>query len=217
MTRLAEGAGLFVALVMSAFIALVLGRAVLESRAELQAARSYHDAEQLTRATEHYRRALRWSFPFSPYTDEAVSGLQSVAKELEGAGDGDGALLAWRSLAGGIAASRFIYSRSNAPAARAKAEIARLLALDGRAAIDANLNADKLQADHERLLSRQPSPDPFWGTLLLLGFAAWIGSLLVLIRRGFSPNGRPSWPGARGPLWGALLGLGSFVLGLLFA
>lgn len=209
--------GLFAALAAIALVALVVGRATSESRNELQIALSHHEAGELERATEHYRRTLRWSFPFSAYTKEAVAGLESIAKELEEAGNGDGALLAWRSVAGGLAASRSLYSGSSAPRERAKGEIARLLALEGGAAIDANLSVDKLEADHRRLLDQQVSPDPLWGSLLLLGFAAWVASLLVLIQRGFDPAGRPLWPAARGPLWGALLGLTSFVFGLLFA
>lgn len=212
-----ERAGSFVLLIAVAFAALVVGRAASESRAELRTAQSHHAAGELARATEHYRRTLRWSFPFSPHTEEAVTGLQSIAKELEAEGDRDAALLAWRSLAGGLAASRFLYSRSSAARERAKREIARLLVLDGGAAIDTNLSPDKLEADHRRLLDRQPSPDPLWGAFLLLGFSAWVGSVVLLIQRGFDSSGRPVWPAARGPLWGALLGLASFVLGLLFA
>jgi hypothetical protein len=45
----------------------------------------------------------------------------------------------------------------------------------------------------------------------------WIVSLVLLIRRGFDPLGSPRWPEARAPIWGALVGFASFVLGLIFA
>jgi hypothetical protein len=168
-------------------------------------------------AVEHYRRAIRWSLPLSPHTAEAVSALQSIAAQLEEDGDVAGALLAWRSLSGGLAATRFLYAGSNPVREDANDQIARLVALDRSAAIDANLNAEQLRADHRRLLSEEVSPDPWWGTLLLLGMAMWVGALVLLATRGFDLSGRFHWASARGPIWGALIGFVSFTLGLLFA
>jgi tetratricopeptide (TPR) repeat protein len=196
---------------------IMLGRAVTQAGAELAVAKAYQQEGQLARATEHYRRALRWWFPLSPFRDEAVSGLESIAAALEDAEDRAGALLAWRSLLGGVAASRFMYSGRNPAAERAKDEIARLLALEGGAAIDANVSPEKLAADHRRLLDREAAPHPLWGTVLLLGFAVWIGSLVLVIDRGFDSTGKLLWPAARAPLSGALAGLLSFIVGLFFA
>jgi len=195
----------------------MVGRAWTQSRAELETAEAYLREGQPFGAIEHYRRALRWSFLLSPFSEKAASGLESVAAKLEEMEDRAGALLAWRSLVGGIAASRFMYSGADPRAERAKDEIARLLALEGGAAIDANLSADKLAAEHRRLLAEDVSPHPFWGTVLLLGFAVWIGSLVLVINRGFDAAGKLLWPTARAPLFGALGGLVSFVVGLLFA
>jgi tetratricopeptide (TPR) repeat protein len=208
---------LVVTIGLVALAGIMLGRAVAGSRGELAVAEAYQEEGQLLRAVEHYRRALRWSFPLSPFRNKAVTGLQSIARQLEEAEDRAGALLAWRSLAGGITATRFIYSRSDPDAEQAKDEIARLLALESDAAIDANISMDKLTAAHRRLLAQQVSPHPLWGTILLFGFALWIGSVLLLINRGFSPRGELLWPAARVPLSSALIGLVSFAAGLLFA
>lgn len=199
------------------FTGIGLGRAVESSRAELETARTHHREGRLARATEHYRRSLRWSFPFSPFRDDAASGLRSIATGLEKAGDRTGALLAWRSLVGGVAASRFMYSGEDPAAEQAKDEIARILALQGGAPIDANLAADKLEADHRRLLAKEASPHPVWATILLFGFAVWIGSLLLMIERGFDRSGRVLWPAARAPLSSAVVGLVSFLVGMLLA
>ena len=217
MTPLRSKPALVVAICLASIAAVVIGRAVIASDAELASARSYRENGELARATEHYRRSLRWSFPASRNAAEASSELEALAREYEQAGDAAGALLAWRSLAGGVAASRFLYSGTDATRELAKDEIARLLALEGGVAIDANLSPDELAADHRRLLDRQVAPDPVWGTLLLFGFALFIGSLLFVIRRGFDRSGQLLWPAARGPVSGALIGLLSFVLGLLFA
>jgi hypothetical protein len=168
-------------------------------------------------AVEHYRRAIRWSLPLSPHTAEAVSALESIAAQLEEDGDFAGALLAWRSLLGGLAATRSLYTGSSPARENASDQIARLVALDRSVGIDASLSAEQLAADHRRLLSEESSLDPWWGALLLLGMAIWVGALLLLATRGFDLNGRFRWASARGPIWGALAGFVSLVLGLLFA
>jgi len=210
-------AGVAVAVVFVTLGALLLWRVASESSAELAAAHAYRQEDQLAPAVEHYRRAIRWSLPLSPNTVEAVSALESIAAQLEADGEVAGALLAWRSLAGGLAATRFLYSGSNPSRENASDQIARLMAMDRSAAIDANLSMEQLAADHRRLLSDEVSPDPWWGTLLLLGMAVWVGALVLLAWRGFDSAGRFRWAAARGPIWGALVGFVSFALGLLFA
>jgi hypothetical protein len=200
-----------------AVLALLFGRVASESRDELDAARAYRQDDRSDRALEHYRRSIRWALPLSPYHAEAVSELESLAMELEVEGDTELALLAWRSLSGGLAATRTFYSGSQPARERANDQIARLLAMDRSAAVDARLSAEQLAADHRRLLSDQLSPDPFWGLALLSGMAVWVGALVLLARSGFDSTGRFHWATARGPVWGALLGFVSFALGLLFA
>jgi hypothetical protein len=204
-------------LAIAILVAAVVGRAAFQARSELAAADSYRRTGAIGRAIEHYRRTLRWSFPFSSDTQKAALALESIARESEASGDVAGSLLAWRSLAGGLAATRFLYSGKDPARATAEEQIARLLALHRADAIDANLSEQQLIADHLRLLRREVSPDPLWGTLLLLGFAGWIGCLVVVIRRGFDPAGNLRWASARAPFWGALVCLACFGLGLLFA
>ncbi len=212
-----ERPSIIAAVTAIALLALVLGRVTSESRTELAAANAYRDNDRVASAVEHYRRAVRWSLPLSPQTAEAVSALESIAAQLEADGDVAGALLAWRSLSGGLAATRYLYSGSNPARENANDQIARLVAMDGRAAIDATLSVEQLTADHRRLLTEEVSPDPWWGTLLLLGMAVWVGALVLMAWRGFDSTGRFRWASARGPLGGALVGFVSFVLGLLFA
>ena len=212
-----ERSGILAGFATLALLALLLGRVASESRRELAAASSHRGEGRTARAIEHYRRAIRWAFPLGPYSVEAISELESLAGELEAEGDLNGALLAWRSLSGGVAAGRTLYSGPHPARENANDQIARLMALDRSAAIDANLSAEQLAADHRRLLSDEISPAPFWGALLLSGMAVWIGALVLLTRSGFNSAGRFQWVGARGPLWGALVGFASFALGLLFA
>jgi len=126
-------------------------------------------------------------------------------------------LMTWRSLSGGLAAARFLYSGEDPRRAHANTQIARLMAEDRVPGIDAGSSEEQLAADHLRLLSERISPNPWWGSLLLLGMTGWIVALLGLVRRGFDSSGRFRWTGARAPLGGAVIAFISFVLGLLFA
>lgn len=202
---------------MIAILAVVVARVGNESRTELRTAEGHRQEGRVELATEHYRRAIRWAVPLSPYSSRAVSGLESLAEQLETEGDTDGALLAWRSISGGLAATRTLFSGVQPARQRANEQIARLMSEDRSAAIDSSLSRDQLAADHRRLLSDGISPDPFWGGLLLLGMALWVGALAVLARRGFDSAGRFDWASARGPVWGGFVGFVSFALGLIFA
>lgn len=206
--------GTLVALAMMTAMAI---RVTSESRSELAIANVYEQDGDSIRAIEHYRRAMRWSFPLSPYSARAAASLRALAGQLEDEGRMDDALLAWRSIAGSAAATRFLYSPENSVREEAHDEVARLIATDRPPGIDVGADAEERAAEHRGLLGQSASPDPFWGTLLLLGFGAWLGGLAVVASRGFYANGRLRWAMARGPLSGALAGLVAFVMGMLFA
>ena len=217
MTSATKRAAATAVLAFSLVAVLAAGRTVWHAADELQTARTFRDAGNSRRAIEHYRRTLRWYFPLTPYESRATDALSTIARRAEDAGDVATALLAWRSLVGGLNARRFSYSASDPILERGKDEVARLLSLHGRVPIDAGMSVEQLREGHRRMLDRVPSPNAFWATLLLLGFAAWIASLVALTRRGFDTAGRIAWPASRSALWGAALGFVSFVLGLVFA
>lgn len=195
---------------------LVILRTVTQSRFELATADAYVQHGNEMRALQHYRRAMRWSLPLNPYPGRAATSLRVMAKELANEGRVDDALLAWRSIAGSSTATRFLFSISNPPGDEARNEIARLMAVGERPGVDSEAAVGETEAAHRALLEEDMSPDPFWGTLLLFGFAAWVGALVVTASRGFDPAGRLEWAKARAPLSGALAGFLAFVLGMLF-
>jgi len=215
--RVRQRFGLLAAVTIALLIGSVWIRVSSESRRELGAAERHRADGRILLAVEHYRRALRWSYPMSSSKEVAGLALESIALELEEEGDPQGALLAWRSLSGGLAAARFLYSGEDPRREKADAQIARLMAQDRAPGIDAGSSEEQLAADHRRLLSERVSPSPWWGSLLLLGMTGWIVALLILVRRGFDSSGRFRWAGARAPLCGAVIGFVSFALGLLFA
>lgn len=217
MKRPWERPGILVTVILLGLVAQVLGRATSESSADLAAAKAFQRDERVELAIEHYRRAIRWSFPSNPHATDALSTLRAIAVQAEAEGQTRVALSAWRSLLGGLEATRFLFSGLDPERENARAQIARLVAIHRRAGIDANLSTEQLAADHQSLLDREISPKPLWGALLLSGMAAWIGALSLMAWRGFDATGRFHWTRARGPLWGVVVGFVSFTLGLLFA
>ena len=191
-------------------------RVALEAKREIASAQGCEQREDFRGAIDHYRRALRWSFPLSPFDPDAVEGLTRIAQIKEAAGDIPSALLACRSLLGGVESTRALVSRTPAEVERARTEIARLLVRGETAEESRNAHMEDASVRRTELDSRI-APEPFWGGLLLVGFALWLASLVALIRRGFDEAGHPHWPAARAPMLAALAGFGSFVLGLFFA
>jgi hypothetical protein len=198
-------------------VGIMIGRAAFEADQELAAAVSSRQSDQTLRAVEHYRRVLRWSFPLSPYTEKAISGLEDCAAEFEASGHLSDALLAWRSLLGGLSATRVPYLTVRPSAARAKAQIARLEAIQTESPVGSGAALEQQIAEYRRELEVQVAPDPLWGTLLLLGFAAWVASLDSVARTGFDEEGRFRWTSARASLWSAIAGFVAFIVGLAFA
>ncbi len=207
----------FGALLVAVLFVLVAARTISESRSELNTANRYEESGDMMRALEHYRRAMRWTFPLNPYPARAARALRSVAKALEDDQRIDDALLAWRSIAGSSAATRFLYSTRNPTREEAIDEIARLVGAHQRAGTDVGAEAAGLAAEHRMLFEKGASPDPLWATLLFVGFAMWIGGLVFIASRGFDQTGRLQWATARGPLSWAALGLVAFVFGMLLA
>ena len=201
-----------------ACVTAIVVRAVVTARAELDTAVTRERSGDTVQAIEHYRRAMRWSVPLSPFSDRAEVALRELAVELEAEGRIEEALLAWRSLVGSAAATRTLYARRSSSADdEAKDAIARLVAKHQRAGIDVGADPEELAGAHRALLDAEIGPHPGWSTLLLLGFAIWIGGVTMMATRGFDRAGRLRWAGMRLPVAGALAGLIVSLLGMLFA
>ena len=205
MKALGTRPGVVATALLSIVILAVPVRVARESRTELSSATAAATSGDHVRATDHYRRALRWWLPIIGSREAAIAGLEDIARTREAAGDRDGALLAWRSIVGGLASTRTLYSSPSRASERAKNEIARLAVREDDA------------GSYRALLDRKIAPEPLGGTFLVFGFLLWLASLVLLIGRGFDRLGRLDPQAAHVPLLGALAGFASFVIGLLFA
>lgn len=205
MILLSDRQGVVAGTLLAIALLSVPARIVFQARGELASAEAALASNDDIRAVDHFRRTLRWSLPLFNHEDEAIAGLERIARSREVAGDRAGALLAWRSLLGGLESTRSLYGVADPAVKRAKNEIARLAVAKG-------------EADRYRtLLDRDVTPDALGATLLLFGFSMWLASLILLIGKGFDEVGRLRLRAARAPVLGAIAGFASFVIGLVFA
>ena len=184
-------------------------RSIQTAHAELAAGRIDQSEGRSVRAIEHYRRAMRWTFPFSPYPDRAADALRELAVALEDQQDTQGALLAWRSIAGSSAATRSFWAGESPLRREAVEAIARL---SGPSSEDPYLA--RLAGSSKGFST---SVSARWGTALVLGFAVWVGGLWLTASRGFDASGTLRWVRARRSLAIALTGFALFIVGMLFA
>ncbi len=187
-------------------------RIVHESTTELTAAREALQVDQPMRAVEHYRRAMRWKLPLSPYPRRAAQSLEALAQQLEGQGRVEEAMLAWRSLAGSAAATRSIFAPTDPMIEKASRALLRLSQTRGPGE---PVTASVVRREAKPM--RAPAPHPWWSTCLLLGFATWVGGLVATVSRGFDRLGHLIWSQAKLPLSASILGFTAFVTGAWLA
>lgn len=204
-------------LVLLAFVGLVYGRVLYESRRELVEGRGWLAKDDPDEAIVHYRRAALWYAPVNPWCTAALDGLAAIAKRAEHRGELERALAAWRATRGSILGTRSFYTPSPGRLRAANRRIAALMAKQPRPAQDLAKTEGALAREHLALLERNDAPSVFWSIVLLAGFFGWIGAAFAFIYRGLDAEGRLVRPMAA--RWGSavVVGIAVWVLGMVMA
>lgn len=210
--RIARGAAIALA-----FVAVIAFRVVYASASELALGDAALEREDREVAAAHYRRAVRWYAPLSPYPGRAIDRLERLAELAEREGDPAFALACHRSIRAGIMSTRSTYTPHGDALDRANRAIARLMTAGPRPPMDAARDRASLEAEHLRLLERTPRPSLFFVVLALLGFATWVSAAFAFGERAIDEDDRIIRRQAL--LVGAVFALGFvlFVVGLRFA
>jgi hypothetical protein len=191
-------------------------RALIEARAEQARAEQAFARADLDLAITYLRRAARWNAPFNVYAQDAFERLEKLAADLERQGDRARALTAYRAVHASIHASRGLWASEEARLQRADRHIARLMASEPPAGVDASLTAEQRQELYlSQLAGRRPSA--FWVVFALSGFATWVTAAAVFLLRGVDRQGRVVRRIARRSGLVLLLGWLAFALGLRLA
>lgn len=191
---------------LGVLFAVLAVRAVTSSRAQLQRGDVLRDAGNLDGAIIAYRRSARWYAPGNPYVPQALDRLEAIATEAEAAGEGERAIVAWRSMRGAILATRSVYMPHAERLARAEAGLEQALATPER-------ETRRRPAG----VTGEPRPRLVWTLVLLAGWIAWTGGAFLFAQRALDEEDRVRGKSAR--LWGSvvLIGFGLFVIGMALA
>jgi len=200
-----------------ALLAVLAGRVLVSARAELDRANGLATQGDLQGAIVHYRRAARWYAPLSPYHREALDKLMAIGARAEEKGETERALNAFRAVRSGIMSARSFYTPERETLYRADRRIAALMAELPAPAIDVGKSPERIEQEHLALLRTRTGPDPFWTSLLLLGFLAWVGGAFAFTVRAIDEEHH--LVPASALRWGLviILGFALFVLGMALA
>lgn len=168
-------------------------------------------------AVAHYRRAIRWFAPLSPYPVRAIDRLERLAELAELEGDASLALGCHRSIRAGLMAARSVYAPHGVSLDRANRNIARIVAHGPRPPMDAARDVASLEAEHLRMLESTRRPSLFFVVLALAGFGTWVLAAHAFATRAIDDDDRIVSRPAR--LYAAVFVTGFllFVVGLRFA
>ncbi len=181
-----------IAIVVAGLGALAV-RVVVEGRSALAEGDEAMTNKRYSDAIAAWERAARWYLPGAPHVDEAYDRLLEVARR-------DHSPAAWRAIRSAALASRSLWTPHAGDLAEANAAIAQLAADDPDAALAGGDDRATRLAWHEVRLARDPRPSTGAAPLAILGIAAWLTGLGILVLRGVTVAGtlarRPAVVGA---------------------
>jgi hypothetical protein len=205
-----------VCIVLAALIgaAVVVARVAIDGRAALRAGSVAEGRGESLEAIRRYLDAARLTLPGSPWTAQALDGLDALARRTEAAGDGVTARRALEAMRAAILGTRSFYTPHAARLAAIDARLAHLYS----SVPDERPSAPKdLEAWYAARLAPRPGPSLPFALLALAGLGLWLGAAVAFVRWGLDAGLRLRPGGALAS--GLLLGLGValFIVGLRLA
>ena len=180
--------GLFVILL---FLVLVGGRTFYLQRSHFMAAEEYYTEANWKLAIREYDTAMHFYTPWSPYIEKSARKLWQIGEMFENQDRLDWANIAYSSIRSSFYSSRSLYTPGKLWINKCDEKIAdlnvKMLIKEGSLKLE---EADAEKRKHLYVMKVDRAPDPFWSILLEIGFFGWVGSVLFIIFKGFSDNGK---------------------------
>jgi hypothetical protein len=180
--------GLFVAIFL---ILLVGGKVFYMQRSHFAAAQQYYRESNWKLAIREFDTAMHFYTPWSPYIEESAQKLWQIGEMFERQDKLDWANIAYSSIRSSFYASRSLYTPGKDWIKKCDEKIAdldvRMLMKEG------SLKPNEADSEKKKLLyvmTVDRAPDPFWAVLVEIGFFGWVGSVVFLIFKGFSDDGK---------------------------
>ena len=184
--------------VLAVAICIVLPRAALIGRSELEAkdswraAQSAHERGETSEYLYQLQRCAKWNTLLGGYAEQAQATLIRFAQEAEKEGRIKDALVAWRYARGVLLSTDHVFRPNPSNLSDFNAAIEALMAtehIQSEALTIANRTRDELVAEHQALLSHRNGPSSGGAILIFGSFVLWIGSILWMIRKGIGADG----------------------------
>ena len=202
--------------ILTVLYAVMVSRAVLESRAAFAHGQRALDSSDVPAAISHFRAAARWYAPGNSFSLGALDRLLDLGRQAELDRDRVRALSAYQACHAAIHASASLFVPHRDRLRVADGRIAALRGAERPPEILAQFSeAERVEAYERGLLPAGARVG--FTALALAGFGLWVGALVRFWLRGLGPDDRPL-PGALAR-WGlaALAGFVCFVCGIAFA
>ena len=164
------------------------GRAMVESGSAYRAAEEALENGDHESAAIHFRHAAQWVAPAGTRSGAAIDRLVELGEDHEDRGEIASALFAYRSARSAIMATRWLVVPHRSELEGIHGGIARLMSVhaSGEGQPDPVLEA-RYRAELDAFAERAPNR---WMALGAgLAFLAWLGSLIWIVRRGWTDAG----------------------------
>jgi hypothetical protein len=204
-------------LVVILFLLVVGVRVTYLQRSHYVAAEKYYKEANWKFAIREYDLAMHFYTPWGPYIERSAEKLWQVGEMFEKQDKLDWANIAYSSIRSSFYASRSLYTPGREWIEKCNDKIAdlsvRMLVSEG------SIKPEAAAAEKKKylyVLTVGRAPDPFWSVLVEIGFFGWVGSVVFLIFKGFSDDGKIKKASVYG-IVSFLLTFGLWVVALLKA
>jgi hypothetical protein len=171
---------------------LIIGtRMVYLQRSHFMAADKYYQEANWKLAISEYDKTMHFYTPWSPYLKKSAQKLWQIGEMFENEKKFDWAHTAYSTIRSSFYSARSLYTPGRDWISRCDAKIAdlnvQMLIRDGV------IHPKAAEAERKRqlhVLTVDRVPDPFWSVIVEAGLFGWIGSVLFLIMKGLSAEGK---------------------------
>jgi hypothetical protein len=184
------------------FLLAVSGRMIYLQRIHFMTAEKYYSESNWKLAIREYDRAMHFYTPLSPYIEKSAEKLWQIGEMFEKQDKPDWAHIAYSSIRSSFYASRSLYTPGKSWIRKCDDKIADLnveMLISEGSVNPGEAGAEKKK--HLYVMKVDRAPAPFWSLLAEIGFFGWLGSVLFIIFKGFSDDGKID---KRGLLYGLL-------------
>jgi hypothetical protein len=164
-------------------LALLLGRVLWSSRAELALGTAAYERGDWSGAILHLSRSAHWYAPGNPYATEALEQLRRIGRRAEMEGQVDPALAAYRAIRASCLGTRSFYTPHRSRLHEANRRIASLMARQSPPPMDQSKTVEQRQEEHLAILEHVEAPNPLLSLLACLAFLTWVGGAFGFIFR----------------------------------